>query len=232
MRQHLSASLLMLVFAQGFSAKTVFADSDVIPIPTHEAPPGFVIIEEDRWYLMADEPGRHVGRAREAFLMMDTREAAIELRKAAVHLRMAASDAAEGARRSLIHAEHQLEKTAARIEDGTLKTVEDFDLATARAVHSMSEYHYFKAEQAWQKKKMRQAGYYLRASADNVERAAARTEARMKAATSEIARESRTLSGSLISGTGYVVDDVGAGLERIGHQIERVGAKMVPPPLR
>lgn len=227
------AVLFVVTLAHGVVGSSAKAQSEVVvPIPTQEAPPGFFIVEEERWYLMADEPGLHVGRAREAFLMTDARTAAAELRKAAVHMRMAASDAVDGTRRALTHSEHQLEKTAERVEDGTLKTIEDFDFATARAMHAMSEYQYFKAEQAWQKRKVRQAGYYLKAAADNIERASARTEARMKAATSEIARDSRVISGSLIEGTGYVIDDVGAGFERIGHQIERVGAKVVPSPFR
>jgi hypothetical protein len=119
-----------------------------------------------------------------------------------------------------------LEKTADRIESGVIKNVEEFDLASARAMQALSEYQYTKAALAWERKEVRQAGHYLRAAADNVEHAAARTEQRFRAATTEVARESRELSGSLIKGTGYVIDDVGHGFERIGHQIEQVGARV------
>ena len=50
-----------------------------------QPPAGYVLVEEDQWHKLADEPDRHIGRAREAFLMMDARTAAAELRKAAVH---------------------------------------------------------------------------------------------------------------------------------------------------
>jgi hypothetical protein len=220
--------LMFVALSMGFAASISQAQSDVIQIPTEAAPPGYVMIEEDRWFLMADEPGNHVGRAREAFVMMDARKAASELRKAALQIRMAASGAGETAKRNLIRSEHELQKAAQKIEEGTLASVDELDVITARALHTLSSYQYVKAEQAWQKKKVQQAGHYLRASADNIERAAAKTESRFRAATSEVARESRVLSGSLIEGTGYVVDEVGAGLERIGHQIERVGAKVMP----
>jgi hypothetical protein len=217
---------LAVVFALGVSAVNGFAqDSDILE-KAPKSPTVFSLWEEENWYLLADEPGMHIAKAREAFLTFDPREAAKQLRKAAVHLQIAAVDSGERTRARLKHAQHELEKTADRIESGAVKNVEDFDLATARAMQAMSEYQYMKAAIAWERKEVRQAGHYLRAAADNVERAAAKTEQRFRAATSEVARESRELSGSLIKGTGYVIDDVGVGFERMGHQIEQVGARV------
>jgi hypothetical protein len=199
---------------------------------TVQAPKGYILIEEEHWYLLADEPGRHIGRARLAFQNSDLVMAAAEIRKAAVHLKIEANNASERTKRGLIHAEHDLEQTARRIEAGTIKSAEDLDLATARAMHTLSQYQYDRATEAWQKKEVRRAGHYLRAAADNIEHAAARTEFRMKEATAEIARDSRRISGTMIEGTGYVFDDVGKGLEAFGHQIERVGTRVLPPPAK
>ncbi|WP_010587377.1 hypothetical protein [Schlesneria paludicola] len=212
-------------------ALTSTAKSDQGDTATNQpqAPAGFVVIEEDRWYLMSDEPGLHIGRAREAFLMLDAKTAAAELRKAAVHFRIEATSGTERMKRRLIHAEHELEHAAHTIEIGTMKSVEELDLATARAMHALSESQYVKATEAWEKKEVRRAGYFLRATADNLEHAAARTEHRMKATTAQIARESRAISGNLIEGTGYVVDEVGLGFEKVGNQLERVGARVAPP---
>jgi len=194
----------------------------------HQAPPGYVLVEEDQWHKLADEPDRHMGRAREAFLMQDARTAAAELRKAAVHVRIAAGHATERSKAALIRSEHELEHTARRVEDGTIKSVEELDLAFARALHALSDYQYIKAAEAWRKRETRQAGQYMRAAANNLERAAARTDATMRAATAVVVKDSRLISGRLVEGTGFVIDEVGAGIEAIGHQLERVGTAVLP----
>lgn len=93
------------------------AAQDNVPKPsTPQAPAGFVLIDEDQWHLMSDEPDRHIGRAREAFLMADARTSAAELRKAAVHIRIATGHAAERGKKNLVRAEHDMDQLAKRIE--------------------------------------------------------------------------------------------------------------------
>ena len=193
-----------------------------------EAPVGFVLVEEDQWHVMADEPDRHISRAREAFLMADAKTAAAELRKTAVHLRIASAHATERVKQGLSHSEHDLIHLARRIESGAVKSVDEVDAATARALHALADYQYVRAAEAWRKKETRVSGQYLRAAADNLERATARTDARMRAATAEIAKDTRLISSKLIEGTGYVIDEIGAGFETVGHEIERVGARVAP----
>ena len=193
-----------------------------------DAPVGFVLVEEDQWHVMADEPDRHISRAREAFLMADAKTAAGELRKVAVHLRIASAHASERVKRGLVHSEHELTTLARHIESGSVKSVEDLDTATARALHALADYQYVRAADAWRKKEARVSGQYLRAAADNMERAAARSDARLRAATAEIAKDTRLMSSKLIAGTGYVIDEIGAGFETVGHEIERIGARVAP----
>lgn len=219
--QHLAAAVVCC----GFPAA---ACADPNPTPTTQAPAGFVLVEEDQWFLFADEPDRHLGRAREAFVMTDARVAAQELRKAAVHLRVAASHAAERSKAGLVRSEHELDQLARRVESGAVKSVEELDLASARALHALSDYQYVKAADAWRKRQAHQAGEYLRASVDNLDRAAARSGVALKKATAEVVKDSRVISGKLIEGTGFLIDEVGAGFEAVGEQIERVGERVVP----
>ncbi len=198
-------------------------------VPPPAAPPaGYVLVEEDQWHQLADEPDRHLGRAREAFLMMDARTAAAEFRKAAVHVRIAIGHAAERGKNALRRSAHELEHIARRIEEGTVSSVEELDFASARALHALSDYQYAKAAEAWKKRETRLAGQYLRAAANNLEHAATRTDAMMKAATAKVAKDSRLIAGKLIEGTGFVIDEVGAGIETIGHELVRVGAIVIP----
>lgn len=190
------------------------------------APRGYVLIEEERWEMLADEPGHHVGRARDAFLMMDARNAARELRKAAVHVRVAAGQAKDRTKRSLVKSEHELEQLAQQIEAGTFRSIEEFDYATSRALHALATDQYVKAADSWRKREIRQAGHYLRASADNLERAAARTDAGVRQATATVVKDTRYLSGKLIEGTGLMFDEVGDEFETFGRAVERVGTRV------
>jgi len=223
-------SLFALVLIPVGIASVATSQENVPRAAVPHAPAGYVLIEEDQWHRLADEPDRHIGRAREAFVMMDARTSAAELRKAAVHVKIAAGHAAERGKHALLRSEHELEQTARRVEEGTVKSVEELDLASARALHSLSDYQYAQAAAAWRKRETRQAGQYLRAAANNLERAAVRTDAAMRAATDEVVKDSRLMSGKLMEGTGFVIDDVGAGIEAIGHQLERVGARLIPRP--
>ncbi len=226
MRSHASLFLASLVSLVSFT--TVVAQTTPAPGSRPHVPAGYLLIEEEQWEMLSDEPSRHLGRARDAFLVMDTRTAAAEMRKAAVHVRVAAEHALERSKRSLTHSEHELEQTARRIETGMVKSVEDLDLVTARALHALANDQYAKASDAWRKRELRRSGQFLRSATNNLERAAARTDATMRAATAEVAKDSRLISGKLIEGTGFVMDEVGAGLESVGHQIEKVGSRVLP----
>lgn len=221
-------TLFALALVQVGTVSVGKAQDNVPKAAVPQTPAGYVLLEEDQWHKLADEPDRHMGRAREAFLMKDARTAAAELRKAAVHVRIAAGHATERGKTALLRSEHELEHTARRVEEGAVKSVEELDIASARALHALSDYQYIKAAEAWRKRETRQAGQYMRAAANNLERAAARTDATMRAATAEVVKDSRAISGRLVEGTGFVIDEVGAGIEAIGHQLERVGTSVLP----
>ncbi len=221
-------SLLALGLIHAGFVSVANGQDNVTNATAPHAPPGYVLIEEDQWHKLADEPDRHMGRARESFLMEDTRTAAAELRKAAVHVKIAAGHATGRGKAALLRSEHELEHTARRVGEGAVRSVEELDLASARALHALSDYQYINAAEAWRKREARLAGQYMRAAANNLERAAARTDATMRAATAVVVKDSRLISGRLVEGTGFVIDEVGAGIEAIGHQLERVGTAVLP----
>lgn len=221
-------SVFALSLVTGLAGTSVSGQQGDLHPATPLVPKGYVLIEEERWDMLADEPGHHVGRARDAFLMMDAHNAARELRKAAVHVRVAAGQAKERTKRSLVKSEHELEQLAQQIEAGTFRSIEEFDFATSRALHALASDQYAKAADSWRKREMRQAGHYLRASADNLERAAARTDAGVRQATATVVKDTRYVSGKLIEGTGLMIDEVGDEFETFGRAIERVGARVEP----
>ncbi len=230
------ARLTKFCVAWGMFGVASVALADEPPAGLGQAPPptGFVIVEDDLWTNLAGEPGDHMERARESFLMVDGRAAANELRKAATFLRIEARNAMDQTRVALSHSAHELDQLAQRVEKGTVKSVHELDAASARALHALANQHYARATDAWKNDQHNRCGRYLRAAEDNLERSTLRAEAKVKSATHEVVKASRIVSGKLISGAGFVVDEVGAGFTAIGHQIERVGKGVEPtaPPAK
>jgi hypothetical protein len=204
---------------------SAFAQQNDLPAARPHAPIGFILVEE-QWDMLSDEPGRHIGRARDAYLMMDARNAAAELRKTAVHVRVAAEHASERTKNALVRSERELEQMSRQVEAGTYRSMEEFDFATARALHALANDQYVKSASAWRKRELKQSGRYLKAAADNLERAAARADTATKQTAAVVVKDSRLVSGKLIEGTGFAMDEVGSSLESMGHAIERLGTRV------
>lgn len=185
-----------------------------------------IYIEEEDWGHLSDEPGRHLESARESFVAVDARRAAAELRKAAAYMRISAKDAADRTKKSLTASGKELDALALRVEQGAVKSVNDFDAATARAYHSLAQYQNAKARQAWADKQMHRAGQFWQSATTSLERATARTEASFRVTTQEVVRESRALSNRMVKGEEFVADEIGHGLEAFGKQVELVGKRM------
>lgn len=200
--------------------------------PAVEVPPGHFLIHEELWDDLADEPGRHMDRAREAFLEVDAREAAAEMRKAATYLKITAGQAAAATKRALLRSAHELDVLAHGVEAGTVKSVSELDHAFARAAHALSHHHCAMAERSWAAEQTARAGKQLRAAADNLERAAARTGKALQTATGDAVKDARIVSGKLVEGTGFVFDEIGKGFAAFGRQIENVGKGIEPHPLQ
>jgi hypothetical protein len=217
---------MTIAFAAGFAR----AEDPETPAAAPQAPPGHFLVHEELWTDLADEPGRNMDQAREAFLAVDLGEAAAALRKAATYLKISASQAADGSKRALLRSAHELDSLAHRVEAGTVKSVAELDSASARALHSLSHYHCVLGERSWAAEQTQAAGRQMRAAADNLERAAVRTGKAVQHATHEVAKDVRIVSGKLIEGTGFAFDEVGKGFAALGRQVEYVGKKIEPAP--
>jgi hypothetical protein len=215
-----------IVFA-GTSVAIAAADADPEGA-TPPSPPEHFLIHEELWTELADEPAQHMDRAREVFLSVDAREAAVQIRKAATYLRITAAQAADGSKRALLRSAQELEGLAHRVEAGTVKSVGELDAAFARALHALSHHHCVLAERSWMARQNERAGKQLRAAADNLEKAAARTGRALQTGTAAVVKETRLAAGKLVEGTGFVVDEIGKGFARFGKQVEDVGKGIEP----
>lgn len=224
------AFCLPAVALAGFSALCVLAADPESPTTPSNVPPGHFLVHEELWEDLAEEPGRHMDRARQAFLDVDAREAAEEMRNAATHLKITAGQATLATRHALLRSAHELESLAKRVEAGAVKSVTELDRAFARAAHALAHHHCVMAERSWAARQNARAGRQLRSAADNLERAAARTGQALETATGTVVKDTRFLSGKLVEGTGFVFDEIGKGILTFGKQVETVGKGIEPHP--
>jgi len=134
-----------LVTATGLIAASALAADPETGTERPQTAPGHSLVHEEFWESPPDDPGQHVDRAREAFLAVDGQDAANELRKAAAKLRVSAGQAAADTKGALVRSARELESLARRIEEGTVKTVADFDRASAVALRSLFPVHAYTA---------------------------------------------------------------------------------------
>lgn len=212
-------------------AEFAFAADPESPAVAPHPPRGYFWVEEDAWTNLSDEPGRHLDRARGAYLAFDLPTVSAELRKAATHVRISAGQAAALTKRSLLQSANELESLAFRAEQGGVKSVHELDAASARALHALSHHHYMMAERAWAAKETERAGRQLHAAADNLGRAANWSGRKVQGATHVVIDDTRIISGKLIKGTGFMLDEVGKGFAAFGKQIEHVGHGIEPHPV-
>ena len=122
----------------------------------------------------------------------------------------------------------ELESLAHRVESGKVKSANELDRPSARALHRLSRHHYLMAQGSWLHKQRERTGKHLRAAADNLEHAARLSEQEFQVATQTVVKDVRVISGKLVEGVGYGIDEVGKGFESLGKQVESVGNGIEP----
>lgn len=194
------------------------------------APPGYLLVDEDMWSQLMDEAGRHLDRARDSFLHGHSRTTAQELRKAAIMMRIDAAHGEDRADLALLKSAHELERLASGLLSAqSMHNIDDIDAVSSRALAALSDHQQLKADWSWRQGHTSRSGRYLRSAADNLERAAYRARVAVSVATSDAVRDARILSGRLVDGTGYVMEDVGEGINALGHQIKHFTHEIVRP---
>lgn len=209
---------------------TADADPQLPMASIHRAPHGYLLVDEEMWSQLMDEAGKHLDRARDAFLHGHSRTVALEIQKAAIMMRIDAAHGQDEADLRMLKAARELEHLAERLQSGrSTDTIDDLDTLSSKALGALAEHEHIKAANAWKHHHHRLSGRYLRAAADNLERATFRARAELSTAASKAIKNARILSGKLIEGTGYAIDEVGADMDAIGHQVERLGKTFLHP---
>ena len=178
------------------------------------------------WYPVVDEPQRHFDAAAEAVAKKDYKAAATEVRKGASYLRLESARAVGDVKKALDAAGVQLEKMASGLEKGGVKTEKQIDKAFADANHALALAHRAKAAESWTAKAYDQAGYELKAAAQDLESAAAWTGAEAKTAAAAATSDARALGDKLASGGVWAKGEVVKGFDSLGTALNKLGSSI------
>ena len=188
--------------------------------------PGWVVIEEDIFYVFDDEPSAYFYNAHESFMKRDLQATARELRKAAAFVKLASSMATAEGKKGLDSSYQELNKLADDVEKGTISSVKDLEAVFARTHYALAKHYYLKAVEAQGKKKAEETGHFLKSAAIHLEYGFAWAGHKLEADAVASIKEIRVLSGKLIEGTGWISDEIARAITWIGKEIEKLGSKI------
>ncbi|MCI1280345.1 MAG: hypothetical protein LKG23_15325 [Nitrospira sp.] len=195
------------------------------------APEGYLLVEEEVWFVVDDESEEHFHRAHDSFVKKDLKKAAAQIRKGEAFLKLEAGRATAEGKKLMEESGHELAKLADDVERGTITSVKRLDEAFARAHQALAVHHHLKAKDSWASKAEQAAhkvGQDLKAAAEHAHQGLVWTGQKAEAAGAKAMKDTRLLAGKLIEGAGWVPAEVGKGLEAVGAEIEKLGKKVAP----
>jgi hypothetical protein len=111
-------------------------------------------------------------------------------------------------------------------EKGKVRDAKELNQAFARANYALAQAHHRNASESWARKAVDATGYELKAAASDIEKALAWAGQKDEAGIADVINNTRLVARKLITGAGYGAEDVGKGIQALGHEIERFGTKV------
>jgi hypothetical protein len=174
------------------------------------------------------KPRDEFQKAHESFMKKDFKASAAEIRNGASYLRREVETAAGNGKKMLSASVKELDKLADSVEKGAVKSDKELRGAFSRAERAVANNDYVKATDSWARKETKETGHALNSAAEHMEQAADWSGQKLKAGASKAVKEGREISGKLVEGTGYVREEVGKALKRMGDAISGFGKKILP----
>jgi hypothetical protein len=185
-----------------------------------------VVIDEEVWVVLVDEPAHHFSRAYEDFLKKDWKSSADEIRTANAYLKLEKTRATDEGKQALSASIQELDKLADNVESGSVSSIKSLDEAFARAHLALAKHHYLKAADAWKNKQTKIAGEALRASAYHLEQAMIWEGYDEEDLVVKVKSDTKVIADKLVAGSGWVRDEVDQLLNDTGQAIEKLGKAM------
>lgn len=186
-----------------------------------------VMVEEDV-ITFIDQPTASLVAARAALANGDVKSASRDVAAGAAYLRVHAGAATGTSRADLLESARDFDQLAFDIRQRRVRSLGQFDDAVKHTDRVLARHHWERASRAWEQRETAKAGHELRAAADATERATRRAGHDTDVATRDVVRGARDVSGKLIAGAGWTVDEVGKGIADLGKAIDRLGHHVEP----
>jgi hypothetical protein len=186
-----------------------------------KAPEGYILIDEDGWAYLMEDPAIYLREGREHFLANEMKRSAFELRRGAVYLRAEASRASDAASTRLRLAAGEIESLADEIERGGIQSVSKIDGALSRAYYVLSAHYYELASKSRMGKELEKTANRLSASVYYLDRAIERSGKKADSAAKTLMNRVTKTTGAIRRETGYSIEELGKTMSDLGKEIER-----------
>jgi hypothetical protein len=182
------------------------------------------VIEED-WIIFSDQPHRSMLDARFHLLQFEEDLAANDTRRAAALLRANASHASSDSKNALLASSKELDKLADDIEEDATNTAQ-INKVFGKASLALAKYHTAMTYEAQTANQPQKVGHYLKATASDLEHAAAWTGHEVTKGGAMSIKVVREGAGKLIEGAGWSAEEAGKATKWLGDETKALGHKI------
>ena len=215
--------LLLTISIAPSAVRAIAADAPATAAP--KVPEGWLLIEEDVWYQLADEPDRHFLQARLHYLQKDKEAAAADIRKATAMLKLATSMSEGDAKKALQGSIFELEVLAAEAKAGKVRSARTLDRIFARSYEALAAHNTQHAITHLKKEEPEKAAFHLRAAARDIDHAYAWAGVEAGDAAVATLRSAEELGRKLLEGAAGAMRDAlkaGAALHEQLEDLKKV----------
>jgi len=216
---------LMVTFSQGWTAEKS-ATCKACPSKCLQTPCGCVIIQEEIWYDLADEPAYHAQKAHDYFLKKDFAASAQEIRRLNNFIIAGISVTSGDIKKNLENSAKELDALAGKIAAGEVKSINELDNVLAKVSYNLAKRFKKAAHDSFLKKETKKTGKALKASMLYLENAALFLGHKFETEALDIIKGTKNLAGKLISGTEKIGQDTGKLMDKAGTVIDNLGKKL------
>jgi len=195
-----------------------------VPLPP---PDGYVLVEDDIWFVNRDEPSKLLHKARADYTSENYISAGNDLREAAAHLRIEGHRARDMEIRSaLFSSADELRATALSMEQGEQIPSSQLDGIFARAHYNLARANQKMASDAWAAKNIDRARKALHAAMTNVKQGFVWSGHEMEASAVDFSRHVEALCARLAKNESWSDKEIGEAISFVGLEVNRLGKEL------
>jgi len=197
---------------------------EAVPLP---APDGYVLVEDDVWFVDVDEPGQLLHKARADYTNTNYAMAGTDLREASVYLRIEGRRVGEPEiRDALFSSADDLRALAKDIERGENVTTNRFGRVFARVHYNLARANERTASDAWKKKNTERARQSLNAALTNLKQGFVWSGHEMEASAVDFSKKVESLCAKMAKTAGWEGKEVEDAVKFVGIEINQLGKEL------